>query len=196
MKKKEAVSIDHEVLGLGFHRGKSYNVPEMPNISLTAYFKPPTVAVVYHHETIGIWLDFAAEDQDNEITVTNGPIGTEADTRLEKQISWLKNYSVSQLHEAMEEKLDVNGDYLSIDESNFHEYFEQSHRKDMKFRARNGGISHAEFSRHVEEIDKKFSDKDLHQAFITTKSQELEQWSEEEQAMLDDDASYFFIIPF
>jgi hypothetical protein len=209
--KKEAVSANDAVLSLGYRRGKSYSIPELPSINLTAYFKQPVVAVIYHHDALGVWLDFAAEDKntENEITVTNGPLGSGADTRPEKQISWLKSYSVSQLHEAIQEKLDVNGDYLPIDEDNFREYFEQSHRKDMKFRARNGGMSQAEFSRHVEEIGKRFSDKDLHQAFVAAKSQELAQWSEaaleefmeaksaeEVESTLYDDSSYFLLCPF
>ena len=208
MTQKEVASIDEEILSLGFSRGKSYTVPEMPGVQLTAYFKAPMVAVLYLHDVAGAWIDFGVESDEIELTVTNGPIGAATETRPEKETHWLKEHSPTQLLQVLTEKMDVNAAYKNIDTDNFREFFELAHRKDMAFRARNGGMSHKEFLGHVEEMGQKISDDDLHEAFVAAKLQEIEQWSEtaleeymeqkseDEQARLYEDADNYFIVPY
>ena len=208
MTKKDVAAIDGEIRELGFTRGKSYSVPEMPGVQLTSYFKPPIVGVLYRHDIAGTWVDFGVETSELELAVTNSPMGAATETRPEKQTLWLKEHSPTKLLEALTEKMDVNATYKTIDEDNFREFFEASHRRDMAFRARNGGMSHREFLGHVEELGQQISDDKLHEAFVLAKLQELEQWSEtaleeymeaqadDEQARLYEDADNYFIVPY
>ena len=178
MDRKEASAANDVMLELGFTRGKSYTIPELPDINLTSYFNAPVVGVVYRHDIAGVWVDFAVESEDQELTVSNGSIGAGTEYRPEKLISWHKDHSVSELYQEIQTKLEPNAKYTEVNEESFREYFELSYRKDMAYRARNGGMSHDEFLRHVDEFGKKFSDQELHQAFVEAKLQEIEQWSE------------------
>lgn len=208
MKTKEPAVANGEMLALGFKRGKSYTVPEMPDLNLTAYFKGSIIGVMYKHTAAGVWVDFAVESADIELTFSNGPIGSGTENRPEKQINWLQDHSIPELFQALSAKLDPTATYKTVDESDFRAYFESSYRKDMAYRARNGGMSHEEFLRHVEEMGKTFSDKELDQAFSDAKLQEIEQWSEaaleefiesksaDEKERFYNDGDSYLIVPF
>ena len=178
MEEKPGAEADEHLKALGFIRGKSYVVPEMPDLKLTAYFKAPLVGIVYKHEVAGVWVDLAAEYDGIEQTVTNAPLGSATENRPEKQVRWLKDKTIAELYETLNAQLNQDANYVVADEGNFREYFESSYRKDMAFRARNGGMSHEEFLHHVDELGKNYSNQELDQAFVDAKLQEIEQWSE------------------
>lgn len=179
MEDKKVKAVDKELAQLGFDRGKSYCIPEMQNIELTAYFKAPLVAVLYSHEIAGIWVDLAFEKPNElELTVTNVPMGVATNHRPEKKIDYLKGESVNQLYEHINSYIEDGASYTEPTPDNFRELFEETYKKDMAYRARNGGISLEEFLGHKEEFGKKISAKKTHEAFIDTKEQELYQWSQ------------------
>jgi len=149
----------------------------MPLVKLTAYFKSPLTAVLYQHEVAGVWVDIALDKKGElELTVTNAPMGEAAENRPEKQIDYLKGHSVAQLYEHINTYVDNNVSNNPITPDNFREFFEGAYKKDMMYKARNGGISFTEFLRHKEEFGKKIAAKDVREAFVITKVEELEQW--------------------
>ncbi len=195
------------LLQLGFERGKSYSIPEMPDVRLTAYFKPPLLAVLYKHEIAGSWVDILLQEKEGpDLTVTNVPMGEATEHRPDKTIVYLKEASIPELHEHILSLRQEGDVYQEISQDNFREYFEKTYRKDMAYRARHGGMSFEEFLRHEKEFGKKISDKHIREAFVMTKRQELYQWeelvteeylkglSEDEQEAFYDSGS--FIVPF
>lgn len=176
---KKVKLIDVELTQLGFVRGKSYDIPEMQNIELTAYFKAPLTAVLYKHKVAGVWTDLVLEKTGKlKLTVSNAPQREAAEHRPEKKLEYLKEKSVTQLYEHIQAYIEEGVSYKVCAPDDFREYFEETYKKDMAYRARNGGMSFEEFLANKDELGKKVSDKDSREAFIITKEQELSQWSE------------------
>jgi len=125
---KKVKAVEKELVQLGFERGKSYSIPEMQNLELTAYFKVPLVAVLYRHENAGIWVDLAFEKPGElELTVTNVLMGVATDLRPEKKIDYLKGKSVSELYEHINLYIENGASYTEPNPDNFRQLFEETY---------------------------------------------------------------------
>lgn len=160
----------------GFRSGKSYSIPEMDGVELLSLFKEPYTAVLYKHPIAGIWIDlFVRTNDDQEITVTNMPMGGEISSRPEMIKHVMKD---STLDEMMDRLYELTSQYSlkAIDEEVFRSIFEEAYKKDIQWRNRNGGISYDEFLSVEKESKGKYSETQIKEAFIETKLQELRQW--------------------
>lgn len=200
--------IDGELSQLGFERGKSYRVPELQDAELTAYFKTSLIAVLYRHEIAGVWVDFTLEKENGgSLTVTNSALEGTLEYRPQKKVIQLKEKTATQLYEHISSYVEGSVDYKTCTPENFRDFFEEEYKKDMAYQARNGGISFEAFLKSEKALGIKTSEKNIREAFLKTKEQELGRWegaateefftslSEKEQESMYDD-SFLFIVPF
>lgn len=174
--KKNAQSIEKELTQLGFTPDKAYTVVEMDGMQLRAFFKAPYTAVMYTHPIAGLWVDMVADiENGKEYTVTNAPMGGEMDTPPNAEKYWLKNLTVSELFSKLEEVV-ANQSVKALDTTSFRDYFENTYKREMQWKNKNGGVSFEEFMRVVENDPKKYTDKEIMDAFHETKRKELLKW--------------------
>ncbi len=173
---KSVINMITQIEGYGFHKSKSYSIPEMEDIQLLSFFKDSYTAVLYKHNVMGLWIDlFAISEDGSEITVTNMPLGSGIENRPEMKKYVMKNSSFDELIERFNTYIE-NVNLKSVNDDNFRFIFEEAYKKDIQWRNRNGGISYDEFLSVEKESNISFKDKHVKEAFIETKLQELRLW--------------------
>jgi hypothetical protein len=198
-----------ELEGLGFERGKSYQIHEMDGVSLLVFHKPPLVSVLYTHSIAGNWVDIVADEIDGkEYTFSNAPMGRHLENRPETVKEFNPQATISEVYERAERFTNSVGDnFVDITAENFREYFELAYKKDMAFKVRKGGVSFEEFVALSDDAPFNSSDKVIEEGFTDYKEQELDQWHEaalEEYRVaegIDEEAFYdiehaLLIVPF
>jgi len=178
VQKKAAKKIADELLELGFVRGKTYSIYEMNDYEMNSFFKPPFTAVMYNHPVAGNWVDIVAETDDGKmITLSNAPMGDSINMRPGNEKHFIPDDSPSGLFEKIQQSLQGRH-CIELDAVQFREYFENEYKKDMLWRHRNGGASLEEFVDTAKLAGKKFSEKNIREAFVEFKENELSQWHE------------------
>ena len=171
-----AQKIEKELINLGFTPDKTYEVVEMDGMQLRAFFNAPYSAIMYTHPVAGLWVDMVADiENGKEYTVSNAPMGGEMDTPPNTEKYWLKDLTVSELYSKLKEVVN-NQPIKTIDTTSFREYFENSYKREMQWKNKNGGITLEEFMRIVENDPKDYKDKEITNAFRETKRKELLKW--------------------
>lgn len=168
-----------ELKSCGFEMGKAYSVVEMDGVKVQSLFKPPFTATVWIHPMVDAWVDmsFVARDLELEIDVTTAPLGETINYRPEVKKIYRQDGRVAELLEiARTEAGDIPGKL--INDSNFREFAEDSYRKDMSWRCKQGGLSYEEFVATAEAGSKKYNESQIKEAFIETKVRELHRWHE------------------
>lgn len=173
---KKAIDIISKIESHGFHKSKSYSIPEMEDVQLLSFFKKSYTAVLYKHDAVGLWIDlFAISEEGSEITVTDMPLGSGIDNRPEMKKYVMQGSSVDEMMGQFDSYIE-NIELKQINDDNFRSLFEEAYEKDIQWRNRNGGISYEEFLSVEKETNISFKDKHVREAFIETKLQELRQW--------------------
>ena len=173
---KKAIEMINQIENHGFIKSKSYSIPEMEDVQLLSFFKESYTAVLYKHAAVGFWIDlFAISDEGAEITVTDMPLGSGVDNRPEMKKYVMQGSSVDEMVEQFDGYI-KNVKLKQINDDNFRSLFEEAYAKDIQWRNRNGGISYEEFLSVEKETNISFKDKQVREAFIETKLQELRQW--------------------
>ncbi|MCO7222966.1 hypothetical protein [Pleionea sp. CnH1-48] len=198
-----------ELEGLGFQKGKSYNIHEMEGVALLVFFKAPLALVLYKHNIVGHWVDIVVDEKEGkEYTFSNAAMGSQMENRPESIKHYYPEASISDVCAEAEKLLSTIGnDFIDINEDNFREYFETAYKKDISFKVRKGGVSFKEFVATSNEAPFNSSDETVKEAFLEYKEQELDQWHEaaleeyreleniEEEKFYDLEHS-FLIVPF
>lgn len=204
--KKNAIHLEKELLDLGFTIDKAYNVVEMDDMRLVSYFNAPYTAVMYTHPVAGLWVDMVGNiENGTEYYVSNAPMGGELDTPPNTEKYWLKDFSPKELFSKLKE-VTTSHTIKALDSSSFRDYFENSYKKEMQWKNKNGGISFEEVLRIVENDPKTYSDVEITESFNETKRKELHKWHngaiEEYKAkekIVENDCQdifeYLFIVP-
>jgi len=173
---KKTIDMISKIESHGFHKSKSYGIPEMEDVQLLSFFKESYTAVLYKHDAVGLWIDlFAISDDGSEITVTDMPMGSGIDNRPEMKKYVMQGSSVDEMMKQFDDYI-KNIKLKKIDDDNFRTLFEEAYEKDIQWRNRNGGISFEEFLSVEKETNVSFKEKHVKEAFIETKLQELRQW--------------------
>ncbi len=157
-----------------------YKIKEMPAISLLGMVNDsePIMAVVYKHEELGYWADFAIEYADGrELTVSNAPMGGELETRPETEKIFAKEKSFSELLEIARNKKE-DGPYAEITKENFRDHFESSYAKDMAWRNERG-TSKEEILRVAENMGMDLSEDELETAYDDLQENDLDRFHRE-----------------
>jgi len=169
-----------ELEGLGFTRGKSYQIHEMDGVSLLAFHKAPLVTVLYTHSVAGSWVDMDADEVDGkEYTFSNAPMGGQLENRPETIKEFNPQASISEIYESADRLVNsIGNDFVDVNADNFREYFESAYKKDIAFKVRKGGVSFDEFVAMSDDAPFDSTDKVVKEGFTEYKEQELDQWHE------------------
>jgi len=173
---KQAQLLVKKFIAHGFRSGEAYTIPEMEGVQLLSFYKEAYIAVLYTHPIAGLWVDLVAKSDDgSELTVTDMPMGAEISNRPEMKKIVMKGASIDEMVEQLY-ALTSGYSLTFIHQDDFRSFFENAYKKDIQWRNRNGGLSYKEFLSVEQEMKQKHSDKQLKEAFLETKLQELEQW--------------------
>ena len=177
VEEKKAQQLVKVFVANGFRSSEAYTVPEMDGVKLLSFYKEAYIAVLYTHPVAGLWVDLVAmyDDSGSGITVTDMPMGAEINTRPEMEKVVMKGASIDEMLEQLY-TLTSEHTLKFTHEDDFRSLFEDAYKKDIQWRNRNGGISYEEFLSVAQEMKEKHSDEQIKEAFLETKSQELEQW--------------------
>ena len=169
-----------DLKSLGFVAGDAYLIREMEGTQLVSMHQGPMCAVVYQHPIAGAWVDIVLNEVDGtEFTVSNAPLGAAIDAPEDCQKIMDPSLSVKEIFQKITElKNQSNKEFVAINEENFRAFFEAAYKKDMAWRTRKGGVSFEEFMGTSDEANFKTSDKNLKEAYIQLKEDDLYHWQD------------------
>jgi len=178
LEKPKATKLIANLENLGFNKGKPYRIQEMDGVSLLSFFKNSYIAVVYNHPIAGNWIDIVFETEDeHHYTASNAPMGGELSTSAKDIKTFEPNATVEEIFSLIREQThDKQG--ILVNNENFKAFFENAYKREMVWKALQGGTSREEFDKIAENSKIKISDKNSEKAFTETKKQELDVWSE------------------
>ncbi|MES9990929.1 MAG: hypothetical protein ABW098_03185 [Candidatus Thiodiazotropha sp.] len=178
-KEKPKASLS-ELESIGYIKGKPYSVYETDDCFLMHLHQEQYCAVACTHPIAGFWVDIVIEEVNGkQYTFTSCPLGEGLDMRPDSEKKFLPKASASELHSLARDLVDnKDRQFKDLSAVDFREYFEESHRKDMMWKNRKGGISFEEFQK-VEHLAKfRTKKKKIGEAFKQLKLDELNQWHE------------------
>ncbi len=177
---KSAKAYIEYLISEGFTPGTAYEIFELPDFRLIPYFSGPLIAVIYHHASLGVFIDIACETENgDEFTFSNAPFAGALDSRPNQHKDVDSSYSIDMLHNKAQELLQESSEsFRIINEGEFRTYFENAYKQDQAWKARRGGITFKEFVKIAQQTGEKVNAEQMKEAFILTKEQELYQWQE------------------
>jgi hypothetical protein len=161
----------------GFEPGKAYSVVEMENVKTQSLFLPPYMATIYSHPLVDCWVDltFISEDEELMINVSNASLGETIKSPPENRKIYLNGGSAQMLFVRLKQEAEgVRGKI--VNDSNYRECFEEAYRKEMSWRARQGGTTFEEFLGTMKAGNEKYKDEVVRKAFVDIKVQEFHRW--------------------
>ncbi len=178
LEKPKSIKLIKQLENLGFVRGKPYRILEMHGVSLFSLFNNGYTAVVYTHPVVGLWTDIVFETKDEyHYTATNAPMGGEINTSPKDIKISDPSASVEKLYSLISEQTQDKQAIL-VNNDNFRVFFENAYKREMSWKASQGGITREEFSEIGKNAKIKITESNSEKAFIDTKLQELEDWNE------------------
>ena len=149
----EAVAAQSEELpGLGFVKGGSYQVEEVPGMALEAWFHPEraVTAVIYEHPKAGVWTDMATRYQDGtRATFANTQQGEGVDHAPGHIMERFPGLTARALYERfLAERPDRPA--ITPTAELFVEVFEKAYADEMDWRNSRGGPTEDEIRRVAE----------------------------------------------
>ena len=170
-----------ELQAENFTLGKAYTISEIPSIQLVSIFHTSSqiVGAYYFQEKAGNWYDLVAGTEDEEITLSNAPLGEELNQRSGAKKIWKKKAS---LNELLQDILSITKDSKitkEITPETFREEVEKAYARDMAWRNSQGGVTEDEIRRVAENMDGEFNDETILDSLEEAKSKELYQWHDE-----------------
>ena len=202
---KDTRKLITEFRDLGFTPGTPYVVPEMSGMSILSLFHDKYLGVVYDHPQTGRFFDLLhRDDAGNYLTVTTAPLGADLDPLPGFEKIFLKEISVQQAFDAIDERCGSLVAHVHSD-TDFRETVETYYKKETAYRNNKGGVSYDEFRKLAESSGKSVAPKELQEAYLALKQEELYQWNwagtEEyfKQNSIPEEEQYgdacFFIVP-
>ncbi len=178
LEKAKVKKLIEDLQNLGFEKGKPYRIQEMEGVSLFSLFNHGYSAVIYNHPIAGSWIDIVLETTDGyHYTSSNAPMGGEIGYS-DKDIKVFKpNATAEELFSLIREQTH-NKEGILVTNDNFRAFFENAYKREMAWKASQGGVTREEFDAIAQNSKIKITDKNSDLAFIETKKQELDDWSD------------------
>lgn len=142
-------AVQAEIVAQDFTRLGEYQIVEMPDVNLAAFFsaRHTALAVLYEHPAAGIWVDVCAEYENGEsLTVTNAPAGGELDQMPGHDRVYDRGASVAELVAKLLE-LRRPEPCRTVTAESFPRMFQDRYAEEMKWRALRGGATAEEIRR-------------------------------------------------
>jgi hypothetical protein len=138
----------------GFDLAGHYECPEMPGLKISGFVKPSEqlVGVINNHPIAGIWEDVFVEYNDGEsLTASNAPMGQEMDHMPQSTKIYMKGSLLEELiAKVLAER--KNKARKTITKEEFSSKFEESYKKEMKWRMDRGGPTALEVKKVADEM--------------------------------------------
>ena len=166
-----------ELVSLGFDSGSAYTIDEMPGVYLQSYCKEKIMtACLYKHDLAGVFIDICAYlDGGKELTITNAPQGEQIGTRPETEKIFIKDASPSHLFEKAVETI-AGQKCREVSNDSFAKDFQDAYKKDIEWKAAQGGISEEEIRRIAESEGKNYNEDTIQETIKEMKLSEIRQW--------------------
>jgi hypothetical protein len=140
-----------ELESLGFTPMGTYQVREMPGVTLVAFTQSfqAVCAVVYRHPLAGMFIDMVSVTEDDRgLTVTNAPAGGNLDQPPGRAKIFEPKATLRRLYDRVIVERPA-GPYARIDASNFVRVFETEYAREMEWRHKRGGPTEEEVRREA-----------------------------------------------
>jgi len=182
LEKKKAANIIAEFERLGFAQGTAYHIEEMPDIDMLSMFNDKYSVTIFSQEKLGVAFDISHVTPENHwFTVTTNRTAGTLNPLPNVEVVMNQEFSPTEALALIQERcgsLESN----PITDETYRETVEKFYKEEQVYRWRNGGISYAEFKNSAASLDSKtvnkYSEDQLHEAFIETKRGELNLWEE------------------
>ncbi|MFS1422846.1 hypothetical protein [Shewanella sp. 10N.286.48.B5] len=174
----EVATMIEDLKLLGYKEGKAYTIKQMEGVKLFNMYAPESFAVIYQHPQAGNWVDLIADTNHGlEICCSNAMMGEEIETADYCKKVHLKDASITEVFEALQLETQSH-DLTAVRADDFRSRFENSYKKEVMWRNRNGGVSVSEFKKIAVNNQIEISDENILEAFINSKVAELNQWND------------------
>ncbi len=138
----------------GFESAGVYECWEMPGVIISGFILPSeqTMGVIYEHPIAGIYVDICVEYADGgSLTVSNAPMGHNMEHMPQQEKSYYKDAKIDELYRYFRNEMRDSG-RKTITKEEFASNFEDSYRKEMKWRMDRGGPTSSEVMRIAQEM--------------------------------------------
>jgi len=204
IEEKQAVALIAEFKKIGFTQGDAYTVEQMDKVKMLSLFNNQYVGVIYVIESMGYFFDIMHQSANGDyLTVTTMPFAEDFEPTPGKEKILLEKTTVANAFTLLQERCDKT-DSNKLTNETFRNCVEQYYKDEQAYRNRNGGMSFDEFNNVAKKHKQKISEKDLREAFIELKEEELNLWNDaaaEEyfrDSNIDEDDQYdfcYFLVP-
>jgi hypothetical protein len=163
---RKVKDITAEITAREFSKLGEYQIFEMPDVTLAAFFNVPrrVLAVLYEHPAVGVWVDVGSEYESGEsLTVSSAPSGGELDHMPGQEKVFLQGASVAELLEKVLEMRKPDPCKVLTAES-FPQVFQDRYAEEMRWRALRGGTAAGEILRVAEASGMKVTEGDIEAA--------------------------------
>jgi hypothetical protein len=133
----------------GFEEAGNYSCWQIPSLIVAGFVRPSEqmAGVLYDHPAAGIWADCYVQYADGgSLTVSNARAGQEMDHMPQQTKIYATGSSVDELLKRLRAER-RHAERLTITKEEFSSLFEDSYRKEMKWRMERGGPSSLEVMR-------------------------------------------------
>lgn len=177
IEESKAIKLIAQLENFGFEKGKANRIQEIQGVSLFSLFNNGYTAVLYTHPVAGLWVDIVFETEDEyHYTVSNAPMGGELSSS-QKDIKIFKpEAELEELYSIIKKQTEGMQGVL-VNNDNFREIFENAYKREMCWKASQGGVTRDEFDEIGKNSKVKISKSNSEKAFIVTKLQELVTWN-------------------
>jgi len=149
---RKVEAIQAEIVAQDFTKLGEYQIFEMPDVNLAAFFsaRHTAAAILYEHPTAGIWVDVCVEYESGEsLTVSNAPAGGDLDHMPGQEKVYVPGSSVAALVEKVLATRKPEPCRTLTAES-FPHVFQDHYAEEMRWRALRGGTTAEEIRRVAE----------------------------------------------
>ena len=160
---KKAKDIQAEIVAQDFSKLGEYQIFEMPDVTLAAFFstRHSALAILYEHPTAGIWVDVCAEYESGEsLTVSGAPTGGALDHMPGHEKVFARGASVAGLVEKVL-KLRKAEPCRALTAESFPQVFQDRYAEEMRWRALRGGPTTEEIRRVAEDSGVELTEGDI-----------------------------------
>jgi hypothetical protein len=152
-----------EILAQEFSKLGEYQIFEMPDITLAAFFSTSRslLAVLYEHPAAGVWVDVCAEYESGQsLTVSSAPAGGEIDQMPGQQKVFARGASVADL---VKKALEMRSPdpCRALTAESFIQVFQDRYAEEMRWRSLSGGTTAEEIRRVAEASSMDVTDRDV-----------------------------------
>jgi len=176
---KKCAPILSEFKQLGFTQGKAYLIEEMDEVKIVSFFNEKYTGTVYQLENHGFSFEISHVSQNEQIVcVSTTPFSSTFESPPETEKIVMENATVSEAFKTLDDRC-KGEETKALNPEQYRELAETYYKKEQAFRIKNGGVSFEEFN-SIAKADKKkkYTDEQIREAFIESKTDELDTWNE------------------